>query len=754
MLTHESRKGFILRFLLTAVVIFSFFFYLNPYREHFIKGFYFPVQVPGDYNRLNDRFALEGGEGKALYLPTSESMIQSYNGVATPFWNNNTGGFEKPTGDFHIYNSLKDTVFHHEGSIPEISYYLKYLQYLMDGGLSSNIISHSSVFSTDEFIYHKEYKGQEARQDFNLSVLDAQTEVLKKVEMGIFTSYYPEKYPPRLRSVPKTIFTPYGLSHLESIQKTEDFSWSDSGVIFSAQNKNSFFSLLRGGDMYEAVSIEDIMLSSIDEKYYLDPFDFINDGNPFLKWAKTRLNTADWMWYLKSQGIDHNDFDFEPGSGMAVTFSSSRLDLPPHKMKSAKGDLLVDFNSLLRIEKFFTPDNPHLFSAQANPISPYNDLPVLHGVIQKGDANDVWQVAKSGLLAVTGDTPYQFRISLSGRGTNKMHVKVRFFDEDLNELGITYVIAPSEEISFNGMTLFGEYISPSASKYMRIDLLSYQRPEQKVYWWIHDIEITDLKQYKAPNKIYMNSYSDKSEKVHLYIRAFRSAKGGRITLSVNDNEPYLIETEAVESRLRWFDLGIVDLNKGENRIEIENREGFNAVNTIVLIPVDELKQIMFPFRRVSDRGLQFITAEAESGFEYTGNIQTQRRYPSFSSGHGIRSTSGLLEKEFEILQNGHYNFTIYSGRPDYTEGYIHMVIEDLQGNEVYSRLFPSEEMDGPPLTGREVVFDPLKYKNFPRRINKENYSVDHYTSLSTGRIPLPEGNYILRITIESGVPSM
>ncbi len=753
-LSHNNWKELIFRASLSVVVVISFFLYLNPYREIYIKNFYSPVQIPEEYKDLNDRFAKEEYKGKALYIPTSDDMAQNHNDAATYFWNYKEGGREKPNGDFHVYNSLKNTVFHKEGSIPEISYYMKYLQYLMDWGLSTNILNYATVFSADEVIYHKEYKGQEARQDFNLAILDSQTGIEKKEESGIFTSYFPEKYPEDFRSIRNRIFTPYGLSHLEAFQSIGKLDWSDSAIIFTAQNKNSFFHLLRSGDMFEATSFNDIMLSSLDEKYYLDPSDFINDGNPFRGWSKTRLDTADWMWYLQSQGIDRNNFDFEPGSGMVVTFCSSKLDPPSYKIKKNKGDLIVDFNYFLGTGKFFTPDNPHLFSVQANPISSYNKFPAFQGMIQKEEPDDVGQVAKSGHLAVTGDNPYQFRISLSGGSVNKIHLKIHFYDEGLNELGTPNTFAPSRESTFDEVTLLGEYVSPPESKYMRIDLLSFKGIEQKTKWWIHDVQILDLKKYKARNTIKMTRFSEFNKDYYLFMRSFSSTKGGEISVSINNEEIQSIDTQSLENRLQWFDLGVVNLQEGVNLVEVENRRGFNAVNTLVLIPVNEFETLAFPFHRVSDRGIQFFTAEAESGFEYDGNIQSLRRYPALNSGDGIRSISGSLTKEFEIFQNGYYDFTIQSGRAADSGGVILMKLLDKNKEIVLEKEFLSGEMTGPPLITPEVVFSPLRNRDFPRRVNDDNYSFANYTPLVSENIPLTQGDYTLDISLESFSPSI
>lgn len=61
-----------------------------------------------------------------------------------------------------------------------------------------------------------------------------------------------------------------------------------------------------------------------------------------------------------------------------------------------------------------------------------------------------------------------------------MHVKMRFYDKQMRELGVSYVVAPSEGYNFDSVKFYGEYVSPPGSYWMRMDLLTLQRPQQKI----------------------------------------------------------------------------------------------------------------------------------------------------------------------------------------------------------------------------------------------------------------------------------
>ncbi|MFP3394158.1 hypothetical protein SB782_35870, partial [Brevibacillus sp. SIMBA_076] len=61
------------------------------------------------------------------------------------------------------------------------------------------------------------------------------------------------------------------------------------------------------------------------------------------------------------------------------------------------------------------------------------------------------------------------------------------------------VVAPRDSGNLDGIHLRGEYVTPRAAETMRIDLLSYQKPERKTYWWIHDVQIESFESHMVPN---------------------------------------------------------------------------------------------------------------------------------------------------------------------------------------------------------------------------------------------------------------
>ncbi len=234
-------------------------------------------------------------------------------------------------------------------------------------------------------------------------------------------------------------------------------------------------------------------------------------------------------------------FDFDRGKGVAVTFASSHLNIEPYLRDTIKGKRIMDFDTMLRTENLFVSDNPDMFEINSNPYSDINEFQTLHGELIKGDPKDIWQVAKSGVLEAHGKTPYYFELMISGRDVDRLHLKVRFYNEDSEEIGVSYIVAATEESYFDTIQFVGEIISPSETAYMRLDLLSFQNPQYKSYWWIHDINIYDLSQYVQDNTI-EGSYEANTAGTHeVFIRTFNSSKGGKLSLLIDD-KVFQIET--------------------------------------------------------------------------------------------------------------------------------------------------------------------------------------------------------------------
>ncbi|WP_052636063.1 hypothetical protein [Peptoclostridium litorale] len=754
----ESFLHFLIRGFVLTVVIASMILYVQPLRENFIKGFYSPVEVPKDMKDAYENISGEGdGFKRVLHMPIADEMVQPHTGVATPFWNKNGNkeGFVKATGDFQVYSSKERAIFHHEGSKMSVGYYMVFLQELIDRGLSSNIGELFSAFAVQDVLYRDEYIGQEKRQDFNRDVLDIQNGIQKYYENGIYSNYSIKNNPKYIYALAQKILTPYGFTRLESYMDMDGFTFDKSGVVFSNMDsrQSDVISQLGDGDLVEAIEYDDMFLSSVPDSYYAYPFDHVDSANAFLNWSKAFVKNSDWLWYLKSQGIDNSNFEFDRERGVAVTFASAKLDVQPYMMDHISGNIVADFNSLLKRNKFFVPDNPQFFSVQANPKKELSNVKLLRGQIVKGDPKDIWQVAKSGLIEAKENNPYRFNVVVSGRGVNKMHVKMRFFDEEMDEIGVSYVVAPGEETDYSEVNFYGEYVSPKGAKYMRMDILSFQNTRQRSYWWIHDIKIEDLHEYRAPNSFNVHKGIEKGAKQSVYMKAFESKAGGQLQLELAGQKIDVDMKGKSMSRFKWIRLGDFEFEGESADIKVTNVSGFNSVASFVVIPKRDEEILKGRFEIPLQKSKLFFVLEAENDMDYSGNMQSSRSYPMFSGGKGVRSQSGSLCRRFDILKSGMYSMQLNVDSPGLEGSSIEVAVNDSDGALAFKREIELDRLEGGE-AGDEIVVDYDENSGgFPYSlidIKREGL----YYKVEISDMRMKKGSYEMTVTFNSNAKSL
>ncbi|MCT4583913.1 MAG: hypothetical protein N4A54_03220 [Peptostreptococcaceae bacterium] len=750
-ITHMILKGSIV-----ILVVLSMLFYISPFHKNFVDGFYKAVKPDKSYIELNDYMKSVSNDNRALYVPVADNMTQPHTGVATPRWNQNDNvlGFEKATGDVHVYNSYYNTIFHHEGNDMNITYLFNYIQYILDNGITFKLEEVLKALPINQLIYHNQYKGQLKRQNFNEDILNLQEGLNKTYENNIFSIYDMKNPTSKIQITNHNIFTPYGFSTMLSYLNFANYTLNNQSIIYlNSTLGKQYIKYLNEGDYLDVKNNLDIVLSNLDRKNYVIPFEYISDGNAFMRWSKTFTKNSDWSWFLESLNIKDKSFPFDSKTGVALTFATSKIDLPVYKMKELQGDIVLDFDSMLRTNNFFEADNPDIFRVEPNPVENSNYIPILKGSIAQGVSNDIWQVAKSGYIDIEGNNPYQFNIVISGRGINKLHAKVKFFDKDLEELGVSYLIAPNEETNYNEINLFGECVSPNRTKFMRIDLLSFRNENQKTSWWVHDINITDLKKYKKDNMFRMN-YESKAQKKNIYARVYKSNKAGLLELKLNDEKSIYINTfTKYEPGFKWLDLGSYDFKDGKNNIDVYNRKGFNAVNLFAVLSEEELLNYQKFIDLAYKRANIFTVLEAEIDMDYTGNIQSSRIYPNLSLGHAISSAYGILKADLEIVKNAYYNFDINFNLDPKYNGSLKFLIKKDDGEIIYEQKIDKTSVSKNKSENKYFIKEDSS-EVFNKKLKKADSNFENYTSKKIEKIPLLKGKYNIEIAFDSNLKSI
>ncbi|OAI85048.1 hypothetical protein AYO36_10945 [Exiguobacterium sp. KKBO11] len=733
----------------TLIVVACFFL---PYRTVYMEGFYHPVKMPKEYTTIQEEV-----DGKWLQFPIADEMTQPSTGIATPRWNQNPrkGGEIKATGDVQVYTSAHDTVFHHEGASPTIGYMMTFMQYLLDTGRSEQAGQIAKAFGLKQFAYRDEYTGMKERQDFNLKVLKEQRDLVQTKQVGLFT-LFDLIAPLDTRTVPQLILTPYGLERSISYPTLDGYDLGRQSILYATQGHQDSLSWMKKGDIVEMIEENDLVLSQVPEEYYWKPFEAIDSANAFLNWGKTFLRNNDWRWYLRTQGMTNPSFDLDFGDGIGLSFASARIDAPVYKLDGLKAKQVASFNSMLEDETFFKADNPDIVDLSPNPMSKDNNLPVLHAEVAEGDPKYIWQVAKSGKLPARPNNAYRFDITASGRGVDRLHVKVRFFDEKDRELNQTYVVAPRDSGDVDAIHLQGEYVTPRNAKTMRIDLLSFQRPERKTYWWVHDIKIFSYEDYMIPNTFTMTKDLPAGRYAG-FARVLLNQKGGQLDLTFNKRGVTIPTQQRSGAKLAWVPLGSFTTPSGPATLSVTNTEGFNAIQNIVLIPEEKLTTLQ---KRVDDT-LAFtntlMVLEAETGFDYTGHLQSERNYPGLSFGKGIAAQRGRLQRSIDIRETTDYQLQLMLTPPPGNDGRITVKIRDGKQVVFERALSRSDILAGQKhqqqIGNQTVTYNPL-HLAFPYRMTELSDVYQALYDVKLSDIPLEKGRYQLELSYASKVPSL
>lgn len=694
---HRWLEGALL--LLSAVML---FFFLHPMKYLYVDKYLQPIPEPEDYKALAQYFEAKD-DIYAIYTPTAEAMIRPGIHISTPYWNvPETGGDYKPTGDIHIYQSPVDTLFHHEGNVATISHYFNFMQYVLDQGRSDKMHILYQGLGATHAIYHTEYLEQLQRQKTNEATLHVDEQLTSSYDNGLFHVFSVEDSQYGMVSSPRRIINGFGLSSMLSMGV---FDWYHPLRLPSEFLQGGSFSLdsVKEEDIISIKSIDDMVMSSLVDEFSVDLFPLVDSVNPYMGFAKTYATQSTWEWYMEKYGSQHPTYESDYGLGVIFTFVSATIKDEFRDLEEIEGETVYSFNQLLSTEQFFTPDNPDLVEIIANPYT--GDLPLrtIHGQLVAGEPNDIWQVAKSPLLEADENMPYRFQLDLSGRGVDKLHIKVRFFDAKQNELAIQYVVANDEYSDFDQLSFFGQLISPADTAYMRMDLLSLQKPEAKSYWWIHDVKI---KQY--PRIVEENALSLKVERSEgsysVFLGLLAGEATGDMTVMIND-DVYPLSSSKKESGFRWIDVASVEHSGGEINVRIVNDSGFNAINGLLLVPSKVLKERREDAREIANNHDLLIVHEAESTSYFDGNIQSMRRSPALSYGSGVAMAKGEVSFDFTVFSD-----SVYSLRPHtlIAEGIAMEGKWSLKrGNSVIAE--DTMNVEESPQSLQQVDMNPLRY---------------------------------------------
>jgi hypothetical protein len=164
------------------------------------------------------------------------------------------------------------------------------------------------------------------------------------------------------------------------------------------------------------------------------------------------------------------------------------------------------------------------------------------------------------------------------------------------------------------------------------------------------------------NKMIENSISvpykvENTNQYKVFVRYLESPPGGLIDINL-EGSMIKISTLSTDSKFVWKDLGEYTLNQGSHNMIFTNERGFNAINAILLIPIDQFEvtkgQIQDWLNRNNTITMQVFEAESDMNMDKTTIVDKI----SSSGSDQIALVNGTVWKQFDVKKEGDYSIWI------------------------------------------------------------------------------------------------
>jgi hypothetical protein len=371
-------------------------------------------------------------------------------------------------------------------------------------------------------------------------------------------------------------------------------------------------------------------LSPLNIKYIV-----LHDDIPSLKARMDKMSTA-----LNNQtGLLVESTQFGPGS----TYMIYTIKEPAGQFSIKQNTMLIQGGGLLRFDSAFRTEDVIANSSSNNyknntePTALSNDIGVFFSDRSLEQNPEMWNLS---------DTLIPEK-------------ELSYAEYMLNKNDVTVIPISAYTNNYAPLKLWSETSITRPSFSFELHVRGIETPYQFDYG--KNVVFTSANNSKLAIPI---SPSEAGTEYRVLLRFFANEKGGLVDFNLGGKSIEL-DTKSHMNRFVWADLGTLAASneQGTPILSIENKNGFNALNLIALVPAEKYEQYKAEFRdSLYDKDIVHIF-EAESDFNfidrpYLSQVVSDMNY---SNGKALefRSTRQIASTEFEILKNGKYNLAIY-----------------------------------------------------------------------------------------------
>ncbi len=646
--------------------------WVTPFVLQFMNQKYAPVKVPLEYAQLNSH--LKNTPGRVVHLPRYETEQTPEADVGEVSWAQN-----HPSSGIDVQSTRPKSLTTTEGVTPQMGHLLAYLTEVLQHGKSPHVAGILASLGASSVAYHSDINGFDGAHQTASRTLKQQTGASEVTQLGFFDILQMPSESP-ISGFARSVTSTEGLTTLTSLPHLRGYQ-SENTAVFTTE---SGAKPADETDVLLTRFAADTVLSAVPERHKVNLFDATNEADGFTKWGKTRTTTGDWRWHLRHLNVTNWAWDGDHGAGAVYSYAPRRLNLPTGADPMNMGKTIISTTDFAdRQTDFFTAHDPERLEVQFAPSNAYDALPFIRGEIARGDTK-FWKVVTSEFIDIEPLNAYSFGLTMSGHRVNKLHGKVKYFDASGNELTVSYVSAPQRVESFDFVRFSGTFITPPETAKMQLQLWSHQRPDEKLFWWVHDLQVVDLADFVTPNVLTTQHTVADAGAHEIYIRSWHGTAAGAVKVRIDGNEWTTNQATPNIHRWGWVRLGTADLEFGVNAVEVENMGGFNAVSQIAIVPVIEHESATRKAEKVHEQTRQLTILEAENDMVKSGNIQSKLSDIRLSGGRGVRLRNGHLAGAFDVLEAGQYQIEIRTetGKNDVVDKEITLRAHDEMGHKI------------------------------------------------------------------------
>jgi hypothetical protein len=316
-----------------ALLLSSIAIYFYPAYRDSTESLYRPVVIPKEFKDLDNMWEFVGAE-KTFVMPYA------------PY--NTTWGKDKGTLDLYPLSAPVPNLYPSDYNNVE-----KYQKYLLDSIVRNNtnrIQEMIHPLGTSYIIYHND-----SLMPLNKELLDgikhSSDEVKPDKKAGLFKIFDIGKMKNNTGQadiLQHNALIVGGLDRFASLSFVPYFSTANSSLIFLDQqikNEISIPPIEGASSVILQPNKNDFVLSFLEDKYILEPFEQTNHHEPSKVWSKAGSNDPGNAWFTPYvEDLRMQNWDFDYGKGLVITKAiGAKLSMPVYLEETDRYDIFLRF---------------------------------------------------------------------------------------------------------------------------------------------------------------------------------------------------------------------------------------------------------------------------------------------------------------------------------------------------------------------------------------------------------------------------